>query len=66
MSSRYEDQTRTCVDCDGSFSWNVEDQDFFKEKGYEPPKRCKPCREARKAQRAARGQKGGPERGGMS
>jgi Probable zinc-ribbon domain len=50
------DRQLRCADCGGNFSWSVEEQAFFKEKGYEQPKRCKPCRQAKKAQRGEGGQ----------
>ena len=54
--STYEDQTRTCVDCDQEFTWAAGEQAFFHEKGFsEPPKRCKECRQAKKADRERRG-----------
>ncbi len=59
MSTRYEDQTRTCVDCDREFTWTAGEQEFFHEKGFaDPPKRCKECRQAKRAQRQANGQRG--------
>ena len=66
MSSSYEDQTLTCVDCGREFIWTAGEQEFFHEKGFTtPPKRCQDCRQAKTAQRAATGQPGGPERGGI-
>jgi hypothetical protein len=54
--SNFEDQTRTCVDCDQEFTWTAGEQEFFHEKGFnEPPKRCKECRQAKKADRERRG-----------
>ena len=58
--SSYNDKHLTCADCGHDFVWSGEEQDFYKEKGYEQPKRCKPCRQAKKAQRGDRGEaKGG-------
>ncbi|HYG79812.1 MAG TPA: zinc-ribbon domain-containing protein [Pyrinomonadaceae bacterium] len=54
--NKYEDQTRTCADCGGEFTWTAGEQEFFHEKGFaDPPKRCKACRQARKADREQRG-----------
>jgi hypothetical protein len=54
--SRFEDQTRTCADCEQEFTWTGGEQEFFHEKGFtDPPKRCKECRQARKADRDQRG-----------
>lgn len=50
MSSHY-DQHLTCADCGHDFVWTAKDQEFFREKGYQQPKRCKDCRQAKKAQR---------------
>lgn len=38
----------TCVDCDQTFIFSAEEQQFFWSKGLSQPKRCKDCREARK------------------
>ncbi len=49
------DQTLTCKDCGNDFEFTQKDQDFFKEKGFDPPKRCKPCREVNKRARQSQG-----------
>jgi len=36
------------------------EQEFYAEKGFNAPVRCKPCRDARKAANAAREQKNSP------
>ena len=54
MSTQPGDRELHCADCGADFTWSAEEQAFFKEKGYEPPKRCKPCRQAKKAQRQER------------
>lgn len=46
-----------CVDCGDEFEFTAKDQQFFEEKGFSAPKRCKSCRAKKKAQRAA--QEGG-------
>jgi len=44
-----EPKTITCSDCGANFTFSVEDQEFFKSKGYtNEPKRCPTCRSARK------------------
>ena len=43
-----EDQQLLCSDCGQSFAFTAEDQDFFRERGYSAPKRCKACRQAKK------------------
>lgn len=45
------DQRLTCADCGREFPFTAEEQEFFRERGYQPPKRCKECRQARKEQR---------------
>jgi hypothetical protein len=62
--NNYEDQTRTCVDCEREFIWTDGEQEFFHEKGFsEPPKRCKACRQAKKT---SRGDGGGNRSGNHS
>ena len=46
-----EDKTIECADCKRDFVWTVGEQEFYAERDFTPPKRCKPCRDARKAQR---------------
>jgi hypothetical protein len=43
-----------CKDCNNDFYWTEEDQAFYKERGFDAPKRCYQCRQARKADRASR------------
>jgi CxxC-x17-CxxC domain-containing protein len=43
-----EDQQLMCSDCGQAFTFTAEDQDFFRERGYSAPKRCKACRQAKK------------------
>ena len=45
------EQRITCADCGRDFAFTAEEQAFFREKGYNPPKRCKECRQAKKEQR---------------
>jgi DNA-directed RNA polymerase subunit RPC12/RpoP len=40
-----------CWDCGERFILKVEEQKFFKLKGYEPPKRCPACRERKSLMR---------------
>ncbi len=55
----FDDRQLTCGDCGEGYVWSAKDQEFYKAKGYEQPKRCKPCRDAKKAQR-----EGGQQRDG--
>ncbi len=43
-----EDKTLVCKDCGQEFIFTVGEQEFYKEKGFSEPLRCKPCRDARK------------------
>jgi CxxC-x17-CxxC domain-containing protein len=38
----------TCSDCGQEFTFTAADQQFFQERGFSTPKRCKPCRMAKK------------------
>ena len=42
-----EDITIRCA-CGNPFTWTVKDQEFYKQKGFERPKKCKKCRDAKK------------------
>ena len=53
------EQRLTCADCGREFTFSAEEQAFFREKGFNPPKRCKECRKAKKEQRGDRERKGG-------
>jgi hypothetical protein len=49
------EQRLTCADCGREFAFSAEEQRFFREKSFEPPKRCRECRQARKEQRGGGG-----------
>ena len=53
------DKQITCADCGKQFTFSDDEQQFFQERGYTDPKRCKECRQAKKAERG-----GGDRRGG--
>lgn len=36
-----------CQDCGNDFEFTENEQHFYEEKGFVPPKRCKACRNAR-------------------
>jgi len=51
-----EEKTLTCFDCGVTYTFSVEEQEAFQEKGYaNAPKRCPSCREARKARQISNG-----------
>lgn len=45
-----DDQQLTCSDCGQSFTFTADDQEFFRERGFSTPKRCKACRQAKKVE----------------
>ena len=47
-----EDKTLKCIDCGKEFIFTARDQEFFAQKGFSEPKRCKECRDAKKAAKA--------------
>ncbi|RLG23838.1 cytochrome C551 [Methanosarcinales archaeon] len=50
-----EDKTLTCQDCGEEFIFTAGEQEFFEEKGFDEPKRCKECRDKKKAEKRGRG-----------
>lgn len=42
-----------CKDCGKEFIFTAGEQEFYKEKGFSNPVRCKDCREKRKAEKNA-------------
>ncbi len=56
----FEDKSVVCADCGETFTFSVEDQEFFQSKGYtNTPKRCTECRRARKSERNGNGNSSG-------
>ncbi len=52
----FEDKQLQCSDCGTTFTFSVEEQEFFQSKGYtNEPKRCSPCRQTRKSERYGNG-----------
>ena len=46
----FQDKSLQCSDCGATFTFSVEEQEFFQSKGYtNEPKRCLDCRQARKS-----------------
>lgn len=43
-----EDKKIICKDCGQEFTFTAGEQEFYKEKGFYEPVRCKSCRKARK------------------
>lgn len=44
-----KDMRIKCQDCGETFIFTENEQRFYEERGFLPPKRCKECRQARKA-----------------
>ncbi len=59
----HTDKTLKCRDCGNDFTWSAEEQDFYAEKGFTEPLRCKECRMKAKANRDRNGgnRHGGPK-----
>ena len=46
----FEDKDITCVDCNNTFVFSVDDQQYHADKGYtNEPKRCPDCRRSRRS-----------------
>ena len=60
-----QDKTLTCTECGADFVFTIKDQQYYSERGFVAPKRCKPCREAKKQKgfRSPGGGQGGGDRG---
>lgn len=43
-----------CSDCGQTFYFTDRDQEFYKQKGFQQPKRCFKCRQLKKQQRDGR------------
>ena len=49
-----EDKTLSCKDCGQTFDFTAGEQEFYTERGFSEPVRCKACRQSRKAERGDR------------
>ena len=57
----FQDKSIQCSDCGTTFTFSVEDQEFFQSKGYtNEPKRCPECRQARKSRQNGNSNYGAP------
>ena len=57
----FEDKSLNCSDCGATFTFSVEEQEFFQSRGYtNEPKRCPSCRQARKSERSGSNSYGAP------
>ena len=65
MVSSFQDRDLTCVECNQTFVFTADDQQYHSDKGYtNEPKRCPSCRQARRANRGFDGGAGGGGGGG--
>ncbi|HZE87424.1 MAG TPA: zinc-ribbon domain containing protein [Methylomirabilota bacterium] len=55
----FQDQTIQCKDCGNQFTWTAEEQEFYQQKGFNAPVRCKDCRAKARAAHNGGGQGGG-------
>jgi CxxC-x17-CxxC domain-containing protein len=67
----YTDTEIECQDCNNVFAFTAKEAQFYEEKQFAPPKRCRDCRDIRKQNKAGRdgggqGNGGGQNRGGNS
>ncbi len=52
----FQEKSLQCSDCGTTFTFSVEEQEFFQSRGYtNEPKRCPSCRQARKQERYGSG-----------
>ncbi|MDO4282138.1 MAG: zinc-ribbon domain-containing protein [Clostridia bacterium] len=49
-----EDKIIVCKDCGNEFTFSVSEQEFYHEKQFSDPVRCKACRDAKKARNNTR------------
>jgi CxxC-x17-CxxC domain-containing protein len=54
-----QDQTIQCKDCGTDFVWTAEEQEFYQQKGFNAPLRCKNCRAKARAAHNGGGGQGG-------
>ncbi len=59
----FTNQTIQCKDCGAEFTWTAEEQEFYQEKGFNAPLRCKDCRAKARANFNGGGGGGGGDRG---
>jgi hypothetical protein len=46
-----------CLDCGNHFTFDEGEQEFFRQRGFTNPKRCKDCRARNKEKREKKGEK---------
>lgn len=53
------DRDITCNTCGTPFVFTEQEQEFYQERGFSEPRKCKPCRDAAKQARGGGGGRGG-------
>jgi len=53
------DRTLTCADCGQEFVFTASEQQFYADRGFSDPRRCRNCRAARKTQMSSGDSAGG-------
>jgi len=57
----FQDKSIQCFDCGTTFTFSVEDQEYFQSKGYSnEPKRCPECRRVRRSEHSGNSSYGTP------
>ena len=52
MPETLTDKLKRCLECGKKFIFAIGEQEWFAQRGFEDPRRCKECREKRKAEAA--------------
>jgi CxxC-x17-CxxC domain-containing protein len=63
-SSLQSDRTLTCADCGQEFVFTASEQQFYTDRGFSDPRRCRNCRAQRKASMGSDSSGGGYSAGG--
>lgn len=57
----FEDKSLQCADCGVTFTFTIEEQEFYQSKGYiHEPKRCPSCRQAKRLERSGNSDRTSP------
>ena len=62
----FTDRMLKCAECGAEFAFAASEQQFFEERGFSPPRRCKDCRKNRRDAPGSGGGGGGAGGGGGS
>ena len=50
-TTTFTKKTITCLTCEQPFAWTAEEQQRYRERNWDPPRRCEKCRELLRRQR---------------